>query len=58
LRPICAGEFSIAKPHSGPTDHFFELVSDGNMSFDPAAEEIQLRTAVKQVHARMPFGHQ
>src|SRR5206468_5248328 len=30
---------SIAKRHVGPTDNFFELVSDGNMSLMRAAEK-------------------
>src|SRR5262249_55205631 len=30
---------SIAKRHVGPTDNFFELVSDGNMSLIRAAEK-------------------
>ena len=46
---------SIAKRHVGPSNNFFELVSDGNMSPDPRRREVRLRPR-QQVLAPTPRG--
>ena len=41
---------SIAKRHVGPSNNFFELVSDGNMSPDPRRREVRLRPRQQVQH--------
>ena len=49
---------SIAKRHVGPTDNFFELVSDGNMSLIRAVEKFDYRPRQQVQHVRQLGDHE
>ena len=49
---------SIAKRHVGPTNNFFELVSDGNMSPDPGRRKLRLLPGLQVQHVRLLGDHE